>query len=95
MKTLIKFSFAAALLGATQVHAQSTGDKLKHDAHAVGNKTSEVASKGAAAVVDKRYNGKYGPGGENIYIDKYSHYYYVDKKGHHVYLKKAELRSHK
>ena len=95
MKTFIKFSFVAAMLGTAQVHAQTTGDKIKHDAKKAGDKTSEVAANGAAAVVDKRYEGKYGPGGENIYINKYSHYYYIDKKGHRVYLKKTQLRSHK
>jgi len=96
MKTLIKFSFvAASLLTAAKSHAQSTGDKVKQDAHTVGHKTSEVAAKGAAAVVDKRYEGKYGPGGQSIYIDKYSHYYYINKLGHKVYLTKAQLRNHK
>ena len=95
MKTFIKFSFVAAMLGAAQANAQTTGDKIKHDAKVAGDKTSEVAANGAAAVVDKRYEGKYGPAGENIYINKYSHYYYVNKKGHRVYLKKSELRDHK
>lgn len=96
MKTLIKFSFVAAtMLTAAQVHAQSTGDKIKRDAHAVGDKTAEVAAKGAAAVADKRYDDKYGPHGEAIYINKHSHYFYVNKKGRRVYLKKSELRDHK
>lgn len=95
MKTLIKFSFVAALLTGTQVYAQSTGNKIKHDVHKVGHKTSEVAANGAAAVVDKKYDGKYGPNGENIYINKYSHYYYINKRGHRVYLKRSALRNHK
>lgn len=95
MKTLIKFSFVAAMLGVAQVNAQSTGDKIKHDAHKVGHKTSEVAANGAAAVVDKKYDGKYGPGGENVYINKHSHYYYINKRGHRVYLKRSALHDHR
>jgi hypothetical protein len=96
MKTLIKFSFVAAtLLTAAKSHAQSTGDKIKHDATVAGHKTSEVAANGAAAVVDKRYEGKYGPGGQTIYINKYSHYYYISHLGHKVYLKRSALRDHK
>jgi len=95
MKTLIKFSFVAAMLSAAHAYAQSTGDKIKQDARKVGHKTSEVAANGAAAVVDKKYEGKYGPGGETIYINKYSHYYYINKRGHRVYMKKSALRDHK
>jgi hypothetical protein len=96
MKTLIKFSFvAASLLTAAKSHAQTTGDKVKQDARTVGHKTSEVAANGAAAVVDKRYEGKYGPGGQTVYINKYSHYYYINTLGHRVYLKKSALRDHK
>ncbi len=95
MKTLIKFSFVAALLGASQVHAQTTGDKIKHDTKVAGNKTSEVAANAAAAVADKKYDGKYGPHGENVYINKHSHYYYINKKGHRVYVRKSELRDNK
>jgi hypothetical protein len=60
-------------------------------AKAVGRKTSEVASKGASAVVDKKYDSKVGPDGQTIYIDKNSAYYYVDKKGHRMYVKEANL----
>ena len=79
---------ATALFAAIQVNAQT----VKKDAKKVGHKTSEVAAKGAAAVVDKRYRGKSGPEGQTIYINKYSHYYYVNKLGHRVYLKKSQLR---
>jgi len=61
----------------------------------VGHKTSELAVKGASAVVDKEYKGKCGPGGETVYINKHSQYYYVDKKGHKVYLKESELKDKK
>jgi hypothetical protein len=91
MKKLIGLGFAVLLFAAAQSHAQT----VKQDARAVGHKTSEIAAKGEAAVVDKRYSGKYGPHGEDIYINKHSHYYYVNKLGHHVYLTRAELRNHK
>jgi cytochrome c2 len=99
--------FAAALFAATtsyaQTHkdttiAQKVGTTAKKGWHAtkkaakkVGNKTAEVASKGAAAVADKKYDEKVGPQGQTIYIDKNSYYYYVSKKGHHIYVPKAKL----
>ena len=90
MKNAFKAAiFAAGLFVAVQSHAQS---KVDRDAKAVGHKTSEIAAKGKADVVDKKYKGKMGPKGQTIYIDKYSHYYYVNSKGHKYYCKKSELR---
>lgn len=90
MKNVFKVAFlATGLFAATQSHAQS---KVDRDAKDVGHKTSEVAAKGKADVVDKKYKGKVGPHGQTIYIDKHSHYYYVNSKGHKYYCKKSELR---
>jgi hypothetical protein len=89
MKHLFKVALVAtALFTATRGHAQT----VKQDAKKVGHKTAEVSTKGYAAVTDKRYKGKVGPHGEDIYINKNSHYFYVNKTGHRVYLKKSELR---
>ena len=92
--------FAAALFAAGQAHAQtkdtsSFTHKVSKTATKVGNKTSELAVKGASTVVDKQYKGKCGPNGETIYINNHSKYYYVDKKGHKVYLKESELMDKK
>jgi hypothetical protein len=94
MKNIFKTGLlATALFIAIQSNAQTTGQKVKHDARKVGHKTSEIAAKGAAAVTDRKYDGKAGPHGENIYINKNSHYYYVNKLGHRVYLTRAQLRN--
>lgn len=99
MKTLFKSAmFAAALFVAAQTQAKTMvrdTTKVGTAAKKVGHKTSELAAKGAAAIVDKKYEGKCGPHGETIYINEYSHYYYVNKKGHRVYLKKSELMDKK
>lgn len=99
--------FAAALFAAGVVHAQSkdttsfktkvhkTTKQVGDAATKVGHKTSELAVKGASAVVDKQYKDKCGPNGETIYINSHSQYYYVDKKGHKVYLKESELKDKK
>jgi YbbR domain-containing protein len=99
--------FAAALFVAGQVHAQTkdttsfktkvhkTTKQVGDAATKIGHKTSELAVKGASAVVDKQYKGKCGPNGENIYINSQSQYYYVDKKGHKVYVKESELKDKK
>jgi len=90
MKNTIKVALlATGLFAATQVHAQS---KVNRDAKDVGHKTSEIAAKGKASIVDRKYDGKKGPGGQTVYIDKYSHYYYVNSKGHKYYMKKSQLR---
>ncbi|WP_374951503.1 hypothetical protein [Mucilaginibacter sp.] len=99
--------FAASLFAASasyaQTHKDSTlGGKISHGAKKgwkatkktatkVGNGTAEIASKGAAAVADKKFDGKVAPNGETVYIDKNSAYYYVNSKGRHVYVKKAAL----
>ena len=98
---------AAALFTAGRAQAQSkdttsfktkvhkTTRQVGDAATKVGHKTSELAVKGAAAVVDKQYKDKCGPNGETIYINSHSEYYYVDKKGHKVYLKESELKDKK
>ena len=108
MKSLLKIAFVAAGMftftysQATTVTSDTTkmgkaahkvGHATAKTATAVGHKTAEVAAKGAAAITDKKYEGKCGPHGETIYINKDSRYFYVDKKGHREYLKKSQLRN--
>lgn len=71
--------------------AKKTGKAIKKGAKKAGDKTAELASKGSSAVIDKVYEGKEGPNGETIYINKESNYYWVDKKGHRHYVKEEEL----
>ncbi|MDB4903510.1 MAG: hypothetical protein JWQ63_2791 [Mucilaginibacter sp.] len=99
MKNVIKVALVAAgMLSFSQSHAQTTekdtglGHKIGHAAKKVGHKTAELGAKGAAAVVDKRYEGKQGPHGQTIYINEDSRYYYINKRGHRVFLKKSQLR---
>jgi hypothetical protein len=97
MKNLLKVALVATgIFSFAQSHAQtehkdSLGHKISKTAKKVGHKTSEVAANGASAIVDKKYEGKCGPGGQTVYIDEHSHYYYINKKGHRVYLKKSQL----
>ena len=97
MKNLCKITLAAALFfTVSSVHAQThkdstLGHKIGTTAKKVGHKTSEIAAKGAATVTEKKYEGKVGPQGQTVYINKNSHYFYVSKKGHRVYLKKSQL----
>jgi len=102
--TLFAAGIFAAAQSKAQTHSDSTvGHKINKTAktvgHAtgetatkVGHKTAEIAAKGAADVVDKKYEGKMAPGGQTIYINKHSHYYYINKTGHRVYVNKSELR---
>lgn len=108
MNNLLKIPFLAiAIFAASQSFAQEhktfgqkVGGAAKDVGHAtasaakdVGHKTSELASKGAAAVTDKRYEGHWARTGENVYIDKNNKYFYVDKKGHRVFITKAHMRT--
>ena len=100
MKTIFRTAlFAAALFAAAQSHAQTrdttVGQKVGTTAKKVGHKTSNIAANTASHVVDKKYEGKCGPNGETVYINKNSHYYFINKKGHRVYLKKSELMDKK
>ena len=75
--------------------AEKVGSTTVTTAKKVGHKTSELAAKGAATVTDKKYEGKCGPHGETVYINKDSRYFYVNKMGHRVYLKKSQLKDSK
>ena len=87
------FSFAASH---AQTHKDSTlGHKIGTTATKVGHTTAHIGASGAAAVTDKKYKGKCGPQGQDIYINKNSHYFYVDKKGKRIYLKKSQLMDKK
>ncbi|MES2808934.1 MAG: hypothetical protein V4619_09940 [Bacteroidota bacterium] len=80
---------------ATSTAAKDVGQATAKGAKAVGKKTSELASKGAAAVTDKRYEGHWAATGELVYIDEYNRYFYVDKKGHRQFITKAQMRTTK
>jgi hypothetical protein len=89
-----KIGHAAKEVGhATGTAAKKVGHATGEAAKDVGHKTSEVASKGAAAVTDKRYEGHWAPTGENVYIDEHHKYFYVDKKGHRQFITKMQMRT--
>jgi hypothetical protein len=69
--------------------------KIKKAAKKAGNKTAEIAAKGAAAVSDQVYKDKVGPAGQKIYIDNHSRYYYINKKGAKIYVAKSRLKDKK
>ncbi len=81
---LIFFGTATCIQAQSRVH--QAGHDIKKGAKKVGNKTAELASKGASKVVDKTVKGKKGPNGQTIYIDDENRYYWVDKKGHKQYV---------
>nr|WP_068890326.1 hypothetical protein [Pedobacter panaciterrae] len=103
MKTLIKTLLVA--LGTSISVGSFAQDKkkdtikinpdpeIKKAAKKVGNKTAEIAVKGASKIIDKTYKGKMGPSGETIYIDNKSRYYYVNAKGAKVHLPKSKLKN--
>jgi hypothetical protein len=66
--------------------------KIKKAAKKAGNKTAELAAKGAASVADQVYKDKVGPAGHKVYIDNHSRYYYINEKGRKVYIAKSRLK---
>lgn len=96
MKTFVKIAFfIAAISFSTTSCSHKTrhvGQDIKSVADTVGNKTAEIASKGAARVTDKVYANKVGPQGQTIYIDKNSKYFYIDSKGRRVFVKESALK---
>jgi len=66
--------------------------EIKDAGKTVGNKTAEIAVKGAAKLTDKQLKNKTGPDGQTIYEDKYKNYYYVNDKGRKIYLKHNALK---
>jgi len=66
--------------------------KIKKVAKKAGNKTAEIAAKGAASVSDQVYKDKVGPMGQKIYINNQSKYYYINGKGKKVYVAQSKLK---
>jgi hypothetical protein len=83
------FSFSAQ----AQHKKASVGTTISNTATTVGNKTAEVAVKGASKISGKIYKGKMAPDGSDVYIDGKNHKYYVNKKGGKVYLKSYQIKT--
>jgi hypothetical protein len=92
--TLALFAASTAFMSlsaSAQDKKQSVGTSITKTADAVGNKTAEVAVKGASKVSDQQYKGKMAPDGSNVYINGKNRKYYVNKKGRKVYLKTSQI----
>lgn len=72
--------------------AKKTGKAVEKGAEKAADKTAQVASSTKAVIKDKVYEGKVGPGGHRVYIDKHAKFYYIDKKGKKNYVTEAELK---
>ncbi|TDG35265.1 hypothetical protein EZJ43_14295 [Pedobacter changchengzhani] len=72
---------------------QHTGKAIDKGAKSVGNKTAEVAVKGASKVTDQVWKGKMAPDGSDVYIDSKNKKYYVNSKGAKVWLKASQIKT--
>lgn len=84
---------AFAFNAGAQEKKESVGQAIGKTAKKVGNKTAEVAVKGASKVADKTYKGKMAPDGTDVYINGENKKYYINKKGNRVYLKESQIRN--
>ena len=90
--TLAQAQHDTSLTKKVGIGAKKGWRATKKTAVKVGDKTAELSSKGASAVVDKKYDGMVTASGHTVYIDENSRYYYVNKTGHHIYVKKSSLK---
>ena len=72
---------------------QHTGKAIDKGAKSVGNKTAEVAVKGASKVGDKTWKGKMAPDGSDVYINAKNEKYYVNSKGAKIWLKSSQIKT--
>jgi hypothetical protein len=72
--------------------ANEAADDTKSTAEKVGDNISEGVNDAAAAIADKKVEGKVGPGGETAYIDDDGKYYYINNEGNKVFITKIQLR---
>lgn len=94
MKKILSIALCLMTIAAGTTMAQEKAvQDVKQTGKKVGNKTAEIASKGASKIVDKTYQDKVGPNGQTIFIDKHSKYYYVDEKGKHIYVTEKEMKA--
>jgi len=88
-------SFSLHSVADTVKRDTTLGKKIGNTAKKAGHKTANIAANTASHIADRKYEGKCGPNGQTVYINKYSHYYYINKKGHRVYLKESQLMDKK
>jgi len=88
----IAFGAMLSVTANAQTQAGKAIDKTEEAAKKVGNKSAEVAVKGASKVVDKTYKNKMAPDGSNVYIDNKNRKYYIDKKGKKIFLKASQIK---
>ena len=67
--------------------------EVKEAGKDVGDKTAEVAVKGAAVITDQKLKDRVGPDGQTIYIDNHDKFYWVNDKGRKMYISKSALRN--
>ncbi|MEO6490098.1 MAG: hypothetical protein ABIO04_09185 [Ferruginibacter sp.] len=72
--------------------AKKTGKAVEKGAVKTADKTKQVAASTKAIVVDKVYEGKVGPGGHRVYINKNAKYYWIDKKGRKHFIAENQLK---
>lgn len=77
----------------TKKGANKAWHGTKKGAKAVGNKTAEVASKGAAHVADKKSDQWVGPEGQTIYVDDVNKFYWINGHGKHIYVSESALKA--
>jgi hypothetical protein len=71
--------------------AERAAEKAERETDDEGNAIREGAANVGAHIKDKVYEGKGGPHGQTVYIDKHSKYYFIGEDGKKVFLTKAQM----
>lgn len=77
----------------TKKGAKKAWKGTKKGARVAGNKTAEVASKGAANVHDKKSDAWIGPEGQTIYVDDGNKYYWINGQGKRIFVSESALKA--
>lgn len=101
MKKVFGLALIAVLGISAPSFAQSKVEKgtkkawkgTKKAGKAVGHKTAEVSSKGAARVTDKKSDEWTGPQGQTIYVDDVNRFYWVNGRGKRIYVSESALKA--
>jgi hypothetical protein len=72
--------------------AERAPQKAERKSNETGSELKEDAANAGAKIKDKVYEGKGGPQGQTIYIDKHSRYYYINGDAKKIYITKSEMK---
>lgn len=78
--------------GVSNVEREMNSVDVEKEVEVAGDAISEAAAKAAAAITDKKLDGKVGPDGQTVYVDDDAKYYYINQEGEKVFITKLQMK---